>query len=515
MAARIGLGALALFLLMSGAGCTKAAPAEVTPTADAGTPPASAQSAQAQVKLCQHGVPAELCTRCNPEFVEVFKAQGDWCEEHGVPESQCLQCNPKLTFTEQQAPQDWCKEHGVPESMCTQCHPALVAKYIEAGDYCREHGFPLSVCPIHHPELAKGAGREQQLAAPTRVRLASAETEADVGLRTQRVQRDTLARTLEVVGQLDFNQNRRAQLSSRGEALVLETRVDVGDEVKAGQPLLMLASASVGEGQAQLSATKVRVEAAQAAVERERRLVARGISPKQAQESAEAELAAALGAAESARAALGAAGAAPSGTGGRYALTCPFAGTVVSRNATIGRSAASGEVLLEVADLSTLWAQLEVPEAEAGAVRAGQQVHLFIEGSRGPPLEATVSRVGNAVDPRTRTVRMRVELPNPDRALKAGVFLRARIQVSEAREMLLVPRAAVQRANGKSLVFIKTGAGLFEPAEVELGDTFSDSVEVVKGLQAGMEVVTTGAFLLKTEILKDSIGAGCCEEGGG
>ncbi|MCY1043683.1 efflux RND transporter periplasmic adaptor subunit [Corallococcus sp. bb12-1] len=513
MAARTARVAPALLLVIFGAGCAKeprSAPAEVASTTGAGAPSASAQPAQ--VKLCQHGVPAELCTRCNPEFEEVFKAQGDWCAEHGVPESQCLQCNPKRTFTAQ-APQDWCAEHSVPESRCTRCNPALVTKFIEAGDYCREHGFPLSVCPIHHPELAKAAGAST--AALPRVRLASAQTESDTGLRTQRVERKKLARTLEVVGQLDFNQNRRAQLSARGEALILETRGDVGDEVKAGQPLLMLASASVGEGQAQLVAAAARVVAARSVVERERHLVSRGISAQQALEAAEAELAAAQGASESARATLGAAGAAPSGTGGRYALTSPFAGTIVARNATIGRSAVPGEVLFEVADLSTLWAWLEVPEAEAGSVRPGQKVILFFEGQRGPPREATLSRVASSVDPRTRTVRVRVELPNPDGSLKAGAFLRARIQVSDEKEMLLVPQVAVQRADGKSLVFVKTGAGIFEPTQVELGDVFSDSVEVVKGLASGAEVVTTGAFLLKTEVLKDSIGAGCCEEGGG
>jgi membrane fusion protein, heavy metal efflux system len=516
MAARTGLVALILFLLMGGAGCAKEprpAPAEVKPPAGAGAASTGAKSVQAPVELCQHGVPAELCTQCNPEFVEVFKAQGDWCEEHGVPESQCLRCNPKLTFTAQ-APRDWCPEHAVPESMCTQCKPALVAKFIEAGDYCREHGFPLSVCPIHHPELAKEGGAPPGAAAPVRVRLASAETETDTGLRTQRVERKRLARTLDVVGQLDFNQNRYAQLSARGEALVVETRVDAGDEVVAGQALLTLASASVGEGQAQLSASTARVGAAQSAVERERRLVAKGISPQQALEAAEAELATAQAASESARAALGAAGAAPSGTRGRYVLTAPFSGTVVSRNATIGRSAAPGEVLLEVADLSTLWAQLEVPEADAGTVRPGQRVVLFFEGQREAPREATLGRVASAVDPRTRTVRARVELPNPGQRLKAGVFLRARIQISAEEELLLVPEAAVQRVDGKSLVFVKTGAGLFEPAQVETGDVFSGSVEVVKGLTAGAEVVTTGAFLLKTEVLKDSIGAGCCEEGG-
>lgn len=108
-----------------------------------------------------------------------------------------------------------------------------------------------------------------------------------------------------------------------------------------------------------------------------------------------------------------------------------------------------------------------------------------------------------------------MELPNPDRSLKAGLFLRGKVQVSAEHEALLVPREAIQRAGGRTLVFVEKEAGLYEPVAVELGASTLDEVEVVKGLAPGAEVVTTGAFLLKTEILKESIGAGCCEGEGG
>src|SRR5690606_9024820 len=120
--------------------------------------------------LCEHKVPAELCTKCNPKLAAVFKARGDWCGEHGVPESQCLQCNPNRTFDQApedaEGPADYCKEHGVPESMCTKCNPKLVTQYIEKGDYCREHGLPESVCPRCHPDLAKKAGVEIRFPEP-------------------------------------------------------------------------------------------------------------------------------------------------------------------------------------------------------------------------------------------------------------------------------------------------------------------------------------------------------------
>ncbi|MFY0584174.1 efflux RND transporter periplasmic adaptor subunit [Cystobacter fuscus] len=287
MRPRIGPRLVVLLLALGAAACSsgsKPAGAEKSsaPPADAGSPSVPTATAQ-EVKLCEHGVPAELCTKCNPEFIDVFKAQGDWCEEHGLPESHCKQCHPELTFTARPStPRDWCKEHAVPESQCTKCHPELVAKFIEAGDYCREHGYPESVCPYCHPEKVRAAGAEPPVFPEpgTRVRLASAETAREAGIRTERVRRRPFARTLEVLGQLDFNQNRPARLSTRSEALVMEVRVDVGDEVKAGQPLAVVTSATVGEDQGRLSAAQARVRAALAAVSREQTLVERGISPR-------------------------------------------------------------------------------------------------------------------------------------------------------------------------------------------------------------------------------------------
>jgi cobalt-zinc-cadmium efflux system membrane fusion protein len=465
------------------------------------------------VKLCEHRVPAELCTRCNPDLIPVFQADGDWCEEHGVPMSQCLKHDPNLTFTAAAAPADWCKEHGVPESKCTKCNPRLVAKFVQAGDYCREHGYPASVCPLCHPELPEAAGQKAPVFPEpgTKVRLASAATVADAGIETRRAERRRFGRTLDVVGQIDFDQNRLAQLSARGDSVVVEVKVDVGDEVKAGAPLVVLASSSVGGDQARVPAARARVATAETALARERQLAERGISPRKAVEEAERELAVARAELDAATSALTAAGAAAGESGGRYVLRAPFAGTVVARRAVAGKTAPAGEELVDVADLSRMWALLEIPEAEAASVSAGQPVRIVLEGARGPPVEARLSRVAASVDPASRTVKARVELPNPRRTLKAGIFVRAQISVAEEHEALLVPRDAVQFAEHRSVVFVRRGEALFEPVAVQLGAGDDDVVEIVSGLEPGADVVTTGAFLLKTEIMKESIGAGCCD----
>jgi cobalt-zinc-cadmium efflux system membrane fusion protein len=509
-----GWGWLALgVLLVLGSACKRtSAPTEKTTASAAPAKSSHATSATAAaVKLCVHGVPADQCTKCNPDLIPAFKELGDWCE-HGLPKSHCRQCNPSLTFT---APQDWCKEHAVPESKCTKCNPSLIPKFIAAGDFCREHGYPESVCPYCHPELPKAAGQPAPQFPPpgSTVKLASAETATDVGIRTTRVEKRDIARTLEVVGQLSFNENRHAQLSARGEALVLEVKVDVGDDVRAGQPLLVLASAAVGGHQAQLAGARARVETARSALQRERGLAQRGVSPRKNAEEAERELGAAEAEYNGAKASLAASGATEAGSGGRYVLPAPFAGTIVGRDAVVGKSASPDQVLIQVADLRTMWAELDVPEADASWVKAGQAVALTFEGARTPPTEAQITRVAASVDQRTRAVRARVELPNPERNLKAGTFLHAKIQIATATPALLLPLDAVQTTQGSSFVFVKKGEGVYEPVAVKVGPRTAEGTEVLDGLSPGAEVVTTGAFLLKTEVLKDSIGAGCCDEG--
>ena len=484
--------------------------AQAEPLAQGSAPKVQAPS------LCEHRVPAELCTKCNPELAAVFKETGDWCEEHGLPESHCYDCNPKLDFSAKPAAPNeaWCKEHGVPEAKCTKCNPKLIAKYIAANDYCREHGLPESVCPYCHPELLGSSGHELPVFPKlgTKIRLASAATERDSGISTTIAKQRPFAKTLHVIGQLHFNENRLAKLSARSEAVVVDVKIDIGDDVKRGQALVTLTSAGVGEDQARLIAAKTRLATNRAALEREQTLLQDGIASKRSVEQSRAELATSQADFEAVQSALRAAGASrQADAGGHYTLTAPFDGTVVAREVVAGRSVSRDMVLLEVADLSSMWAVLEIPEAASAEVRTGQSVSLSLEGV-GLARQGTISRMGASVDPHTRTVRARVDVPNPDRALRSGVFIRAKVEVAPERETLLLPKDAVQRAENQTLVFIRTAPGVYDPVPVELGASTENEVEVLSGIEAGAEVVTTGAFVLKTEILKDSIGAGCADD---
>lgn len=467
---------------------------------------------------CEHGVLEALCTKHHPELVPVFKSQNDWCAEHDLPRSQCKQHGASGDSAAKSAANDaeWCKEHGLPESKCTKCHPELVAEFIAKGDYCREHGFPESACPICHPELPAKAGHE----APsfpdpeTRVRLASPSTAKDAGIETVRVTKSVFAKSLEVTGELGFDGNAQAQVSTKDDARVLEVLVDVGDEVKQGQPLVVLASAGAGADRAQLASAAARLENAQQALARLQQL--QGIAAQKNIDEAKRDVSTAQADHDSAVAALRATGAdVGASSGGRLVLTSPLAGTVVARDAVPGRTTSAGAVLVHVANTKTLWATLDVPEEQSASVRQGQRVQLRFDGLAHETRDATIARVGASIDPHTRTVRTRVDVNNEDGRLKAGLFLRARVEVANAKEALMVPRASVQRAEGRAIVFVveatDAGGAAYRPRAVTLGDGDADRVQALAGVDEGDEIVTTGAFLLKTEILKGSIGAGCCD----
>lgn len=478
---------------------------------------ARAPDASTRQARCAHGVPEALCTKHHPELVPVFKSQNDWCEEHSVPRSQCTQ-HGDAAANQNEKDGAWCDEHGVPESQCTKCHPELVADFIAKGDYCREHGFPESVCPICHPELPAKAGHAPPTFPDptTTVKLASPDTAKDAGIETVRVTKRAFAKSLEVTGELAFDGNAQAQVSTKDDARVLEVLVDVGDDVKQGQALVVLASAGTGADRAQLASAAARLENAQQALARLQQL--QGITAQKNLDEAKRDVATAQADHDAAAAALRATGADRASSGGRLVLTSPLAGTVVARDAVAGRTTSAGAVLVHVANTKTLWATLDVPEEESASVRAGQKVELRFDGLAQETRDVVIARVGASIDAHTRTVRARVDVNNDDGRLKAGLFLRARIAVADAKDALMVPRAAVQRAEGRAIVFIvdanDAGATIgetYRPVAVTLGDGDAERVQILSGIHEGDEVVTTGAFLLKTEILKGSIGAGCCD----
>lgn len=403
-------------------------------------------------------------------------------------------------------------EHGLPPELCTKCNPALAAVFKAKGDWCEEHGFPESFCPICKPGgPVPDVGDTDQDAVEARVvRFRSPEIERSAGIETVAAEAGLASRAIECTAHLAFDADRVADIRAIVPGIVRRVRTELGAKVKRGAPLFELESTRVGEIQGALQGARERVRTAEANLARQRELAANEIASARQVELAEQELATAHTEARTAEAALRMAGAAASAPSGRYTLSAPIEGSVVRRPAVVGLFATESESLATIADTSVMWALCDVPEADAARVELDQRVVVTVQGEDQAPTAGRLAWISAEVEPRTRTVAARAEVPNPQGRLRANQFALARIETGAARAAAVVPRAAVQRVGAHEVVFVRLAPGVYQPRVVErFGD--GQTVSVDGRIKAGDRVVTTGAVLLRTEIMPGSIGAGCCE----
>ncbi|MBK8233496.1 MAG: efflux RND transporter periplasmic adaptor subunit [Candidatus Eisenbacteria bacterium] len=410
---------------------------------------------------------------------------------------------------------DMCPEHGVLEAVCTLCNPKLAPIFKAKGDWCAEHGLPESFCPTCHPELhgrpRVDVAADQAPADGMRVQFADPEIAGRIGLETASVVAAHEQATITATARIVADAAKTAQVNVRAPGVIRSFTVDLGTVVRPGTPLAVIESAAAAEDQARLRSAHARVQTAKAGYERETELFARGISSLRETQEAERELEEAQAEVEAAEAAVGMVGGATGGRAGAYTLVAPIGGVITARSFSVGAMVDAEETIVEILDTSSLWAEIDVPESQAARVAVGDPVALEIDGISGGRIEGALHYVAPVVDPRTRTVKCRAALDNRDGRLRANMFARAWISVRIGAGAVLVPRAAVQDANGVQLVFIPRAADQFETRRVRTQPSDGDLVAVLEGLHPGESVVTTGSFLLKTETLKESIGAGCCD----
>ena len=198
-----------------------------------------------------------------------------------------------------------------------------------------------------------------------------------------------------------------------------------------------------------------------------------------------------------------------SGDPARVVLRSPIAGTVVARTAFTGEWVEPADTLIEVVDLHELWLQAAVYERELRYVETGQPVQVEVRAYPGDVFPGTITQVGDTLETETRSIPIRVVLPNPSRRLKPGMFATASIQgthAHEERRLLAIPWSAVQEIDGHHAVFVRVADGVFLLRRIHTGERAGDYVEILNGLAPGDEVVTEGSFLLKGELLKATLG---------
>lgn len=315
---------------------------------------------------------------------------------------------------------------------------------------------------------------------------------------------------LPVTGSITYDADRVSHVGSRTDGRVVAVRADLGARVRRGQALAVLESVEVGQIRAEEREAEALLQIARENHAREQRLAEQGISSRKELLDAEADLRRAEAALRSAEDRLQVLGAAHDhDAGGRFSIVAPFAGVVVARDVSLGEMATPTDTLFTVADLSEVWIGLDIFERDLARVRLGQSVAVTTTAYPGRTFPGRIVYIGDVLDPATRTVRARVEIPNASGALKPGMFATASIQVGGGGPAVaVVPRDALQELEGRQVVFVPGDEpGEFRAVPVEVGETIEgDRVIIVSGLAPGSRVVTAGAFALRSELSKGEVG---------
>jgi cobalt-zinc-cadmium efflux system membrane fusion protein len=290
---------------------------------------------------------------------------------------------------------------------------------------------------------------------------------------------------------------------------VLEVLARPGDVVETGRHLLVLDSADLGSAKADYAKAVSDVDRASAALKLVRELLeAKAIAQKEVREAendqrkaiAERERAAArlrtLGVPEQALPDV----AARADASTRVMVPAPRSGVIVERNVTPGQVVAFAQSdtpisLFVIADLSTMWVVADIYEPDVPKVHVGQAVTVRLPCCPGEPYEGKVAYVSDSVDKESRTVKVRVVVPNRGRSLKSEMFVKVTIGMAATR-VLTIPQSAVHRDEGRPFVFVEKGSG-FDRRPVTLGADADGFVEVTAGITPEDRVAGDGSILLR------------------
>lgn len=433
-----------------------------------------------------HAVPESVCTRCRPELVEQFKADGDWCLPHDLPESQCRLCNPDIGFPQ--------------EEMLRERSVELAEGEIEVSLWHRPNA---AVCATN------GA----------LIQFASEATAEKAGLTVQTAVSSEHEGTIEAPAEVVFDEAGCNVVTSTVPAVVSKWLVAPGYQVREGEVLAILNSPRIAELASQLLS-------AHAAHQVQQKELARHVELKAASliSDADYERQQALGEqaqAEyiAARGLLAAAGLSMDDTdeiikhsrvSNSFALRAPTDGMMVDRMAQLGELIDAGGAFALLADPSSMWIEARLTEEHLRKVEVGQSLVFSSDGRGLDRVGARIIWVSRFLDQHSRTGTVRAAVVDPQHDLQAGQFGRAMIQQQGFESVMLVPKDAVQWEGCCNVVFVREAELRYRPRKVELLDRVGPFYQVTGDVRPGDEIVVDGAFLLKTELKKTSLGTGCC-----
>jgi cobalt-zinc-cadmium efflux system membrane fusion protein len=473
---------------------------------------------------------------------EGSEKEGDWCAEHGVPESECVECDPSLL--PRKTGVKWDKEFGVHESPLRYPEVAEtpVPPTVTPEDWARARRAVSFAPRVENNPKCKLHER--------RIQLASEEVVKRLGIVSRPVATGPVVEGVTAPGETGYAPTRVARLSARVPGAVFRVEKQVGDRVRRGEVLVLVDAAEVGKAKAEFLQALTQVDLKVQTLERLKALSGASV-PGQSVIEAEAALEEARVRLVTAEQALGNLGltiraadvrgfspadltrrmqflgipdplakelAGKTASSNLLPVTSPLDGEVVSRSVAGGETADPTKVLFVVADTSHLWLTLRVRMEDAPRLRPGQPVRFEHAGHEDGDGGAVVW-VSPTADEKTRTVAVRVDLPNLGGTHRAGTFGTARVLLREEKNAVIVPSEAVHWEGDCNVVFVrdrnfeKPGAPkVFHVRTVRPGGQdvaqAGPVTEIAAGLLPGEWVAVTNSGVLRSELLKNNLGAG-------
>ncbi len=334
----------------------------------------------------------------------------------------------------------------------------------------------------------------------------SAQEAQTAGIKVQQLELRDKAEQVIVTATIQANQDKSAHVVPRVPGRIVKVNVSLGDRVKRGQSLAMLDSIELGEARSAYLQAASEAALAGANFARAQRLSTDNIVPEKDFLRARTEKEKARVAMRAASDKLRMMGVSPKDLSSSvFPLTAPFAGTVIEKKAVLGELAQTDQSLFTVADLSALWIESNLFEKDLGKVKVGAQATVTISAYPGEVFKGRLTYISSTMDKETRTLKARVEVPNPDGRLKPEMFATVAIGTGGNAKALLVPEDAVVLLQGQPTVFVAEKGG-FEPRAVEVGGHAQGHAALKSGVAAGENVVVSGAYALKARLLKSQIG---------
>mgnify|MGYP000010481766 CR=1 FL=1 len=323
------------------------------------------------------------------------------------------------------------------------------------------------------------------------------------GIQLIEAKEQSISLSLPFPGEVRFDEDRTAHVVPRVPGVVESVHVNLGQTVKKGQLLAVIASQQISDQRSEQAAAQRRLELARTTYERERQLWQDKISAEQDFLQARQALQEAEIAVSNARQKISVlSGSSVTSGGNRYELRAPFDGVVVEKHLGLGEVVSETSNAFTLSDLSHVWVTFGVSPKDLSKVLVGKSVTVSA-AELNAEVTGAVAYVGSLLGEQTRTATVRVSIANPQGAWRPGLFVTVLVDTDTRLAKVAVPEAAIQTVEDRPTVFVRTDDG-FKAQAVVIGSRAAGLAEITEGLEPGAQVAAAGSFILKSELGKAS-----------